>query len=336
MRAVSVRGRWWLFASLSCLTFGCSGEGGPGETHSTAPCAGTGASEIMACVEQSRYEEDLAAIAKERVPGSPQWQKVQDLCADRFAQLGFQVERFKYATGVDVVGVLPGESDDRVFVSAHYDHIAGCDGADDNASGVAGVLEVARVLSGHSWKRTLAVACWDEEERGLLGSQAYVAQKADHGVVASYVFEMIGYESDEPGSQEVPQGFEIMFPKQYKELVANQSRGDFLAVVPDAKLHDQAASLMAHAADIGLRTTSLELSEANKLAPLFADLRRSDHTPFWTVDEGAMMLTDTANYRNKNYHCMAGPDTVERLNPTFATRVIEATAAAVADSLRGD
>src|SRR5205823_1076260 len=99
--------------------------------------------------EQARYVKDLEFVAKERTPGSPHWKEVQDLCATRFKDLGFMVELEEYATGVNVIGTRVGADTpiDIVSIGAHYDHIPGCPGADDNATGVAGLLEVARVLS---------------------------------------------------------------------------------------------------------------------------------------------------------------------------------------------
>src|ERR1700755_2321856 len=148
-------------------------------------------------VDRAAYEADLTAIAGTRSPGTPHWQEIQDLCASRFEELGFTVERQQYATGVNVIGVKmrtrkPAE---RVVVSAHYDSVPNCPGADDNGSGVAGTLEVARVPSKSSHDRTLVVACWDEEERGLIGAKAYVAHEKAAGtnIVLALVFEMIGY-----------------------------------------------------------------------------------------------------------------------------------------------
>src|SRR5690348_15617006 len=90
-------------------------------------------------VERDRYEADLSVIAGTRSPGTPHWQEVQDLCADRFASLGFEVERHAYATGVNVIGTLPGTTlpAERIVVSSHYDSVPNCEGADDNGTGVA-------------------------------------------------------------------------------------------------------------------------------------------------------------------------------------------------------
>src|SRR5205085_2928777 len=140
-------------------------------------CGGSGPSAVE-LVDRAGFEADVISIAAPRTPRTPHWQAVQDLCADRFAALGYEVERHAYATGVNVIGVRTGTKlpAERIVVSAHYDSVPNCAGADDNGTGTAATLEVARVLSLQPHDRTLVVACWDEEERGLIGSSAYVAR----------------------------------------------------------------------------------------------------------------------------------------------------------------
>src|SRR3982750_262283 len=164
--------------------------------------SGCGGSEPSAVAEVDRAgdEADMTVTPGPRNPGKPHHQEVQDLCADRFASLGFDVERQTYATGVNVIGTLAGTKlpGERVIVSAHYDAVPNCEGADDNGTGTAATLEAARVLSKQDHDRTLVVACWDEEERGLIGSKAYVARAkaAGDNIVLALVFEMLGYRSE--------------------------------------------------------------------------------------------------------------------------------------------
>ena len=133
--------------------------------------------ELGRSVEQKRIERDVQAFALVRPPGSAGWRRVQQLIAKRLTDLGFELERHAYGTGTNLIGTLRGSNDEQVIASAHYDHIEHCAGADDNASGVAAVLELSRLLAGTARGRTLRVAFWDEEERGLLGSRAF-AQRA--------------------------------------------------------------------------------------------------------------------------------------------------------------
>lgn len=319
--------------STTTAAGGGAPDGGPPIT-----CGAESAPALARCVDRARYDADLAVVAEARPPGSAGWQKVQDLCADRFASLGYQVERHQYATGVNVIGTLPGAdlALEKVIVSAHYDSVSSCPGADDNGSGVAGVLEAARVLAKAKYRRTLAVACWDEEEDGLIGSQAYVTRAKSAGdlIAGAFVFEMIGYRTSAPGSQTLPPGFSLIFPQQAAQVTENESRGDFVAIIGDSLMDGPRQAYDVAAAALGLRSLSLSLAPEQKNSAIFGDLRRSDHAAFWAADYPAMMLTDTANFRNSHYHCTAGPDAVSDLDTAFSELVVAATVWAAAETLQ--
>jgi len=287
-------------------------------------------------VDRAAFEADLTTIAMPRASGTQHWKTVQDLCADRFAALGFAVERHAYATGVNVIGVRAGTKlpDERVVVSAHYDSVTNCAGADDNASGTAGTLEVARVLSLQEHDRTLVVACWDEEERGLIGSKAYVtrAKASGDNIVLSLVFEMIGYRSTAPMSQKTDASLEAVFPEAGAQIMANEYRGDFALIVDDESATVARQDLQRIATEVGLTTVNLPL-----LAPLkrsLDQLRRSDHAPFWDADYPAILITDTAEFRNPHYHCLrAMPDVLADIDIDFATLNVKAVAGTAAAAL---
>lgn len=344
------------FIALSCALSACGPsfvadagtDGGRDAGHDAGRDAGTDAGPLPdcstasplalgQCVEGARYQADLEAIAMPREPESTHWQLVQDLCATRLEELGFTVERHAYATGINVVGVREGTSEPerRVLVGAHYDHIPGCAGADDNATGVAGALEAARVLAMASYPRTLVVACWDEEERGLIGSRAY-AERARAGgetIDAYFNFEMIGFTDDTPGAQSMPIGFDALFRRQAREVEDNEYRGDFIAVVGDPASEATVAILERHADRIGLPFIPLVVPESLLDSGAIADLRRSDHASFWDQGYPGMMLTDTSEFRYDDYHCTEGPDVVENLDQEFSTLVVSMTVAAAAESL---
>ena len=126
-------------------------------TGETDSCADDSPEGLMACVDLERYVADLEFIADVRVPGSPHWLAVQERCADVLELAGFDVSLQEYPTGVNVIGVRSGR-EPALVLGAHYDHIPDCPGADDNASGVAGVLEIARVLGAAPLTRALIVA----------------------------------------------------------------------------------------------------------------------------------------------------------------------------------
>jgi len=293
-------------------------------------------------VEKSRYLTDLEFIAEPRPPGSVKWQAVQDLCAKRLQDLGFTVSLHQYETGINVIGVIAGTSapEQRVLLSAHYDHIKSCAGADDNGTGVAGILEAARVLVTETHARSLVVACWDEEERGLIGSDAYAKKAAaeNEQIIFAYVLEMIGFKTDAPNSQELPLGVDLLFPDVVKEWKATDKRGDFIALIPNGSAAGNAAVAdFTNAADqLDLRVITLSVPDELKTEPLMGHLRRSDHASFWDYDFSSMMISDSAEFRNDRYHCSKGPDTVDYLDHDFATQVIQATVESARKMLRVD
>lgn len=292
--------------------------------------------ELMALVDKNRYISDVEFIAQERVPGSDHWQAVQDLCYQTFTDLGFETERYNYGSGVDVIGKLPGNtSNDAVIVSAHYDHIEDCPGADDNATGVAGVLEIARILVKSSYSRTLILACWDEEEDGTIGSQAYVKRASQQGeqIIVSFVYDMIGYKSDETNSQEVPYEFDLISEQEANRIKNNGSIGDFMIILPDETAHNAAKQIENFAATVGLPTAFFELTQDMTGSYPFNNMLQSDHTSFWQYNYPAMFLSDTAYYRNPNFHCMDGFDSTDTLNYDFAVQIVKTTIGAAATVL---
>lgn len=314
---------------------GTSTGGAGGGCGAVVSCEGKA---LAAQVDITRYQTDLGVVAHPRTPGSTGWQTVQDLCADRFAAAGYQVELQDYGSGVNVVGTLAGsdKASEKVVLSAHYDAVPDCDGADDNGSGTAGLLEAARVLAQGKYRRTLVVACWDEEELGLVGSDAYAKKAKAEGdtITAVFVFEMIGYKSDAPGSQSLPIGFSLLFPDQTATVKENGMKGDFVAVVGDTSIEGGQTAYVAAAGQLGLPVVSLAVAQDQKNTKTFADLRRSDHASFWSVDYPALMLTDTANFRNSHYHCTGGPDAATDLDPSFTEKIVEASVWAVFDTLQ--
>jgi hypothetical protein len=308
------------------------------ETGDETACPAQTPAELMDCVDQASYEADLEFISAERVPGSPHWQAVQDLCADRLTELGYEVTREDYGTGINVVGLRQGTElpNEWVIVGGHYDHIPGCSGADDNGSGLAATLEVARILADVPTPRTLAIVCWDEEELGLIGSEAQAQAFVQSGQAIAGVFSLdsIGYASSEPNSQVVPEGFDLLFPVQYAELEANEFRGEFLLWVSDDTMTPIGESLDGFADSIGLWTLGTSLDDVLKNADALADLRRSDHASFWAVDYPAMFFNDTGEFRYSAYHCQDGTDdSVDKVTIDFVIKVTKVAVATAAVAL---
>jgi hypothetical protein len=289
-------------------------------------------------LDAAAYEADLRFIAATRPPGSAHWQAVQDRCVESLTQAGFVVERVTAeGAGTSVIGRKDGRDPKlpAIVFGAHYDHIEDCPGADDNASGTAAVLAVARTLGSQTWDRTVYAACWDEEENGLFGSEHWVDQAVAAGVeISLYLnFDAMGYADANPNSQELPPGSELLFAKQLVELEARGYRGDFIAMLADDAAHECCEHYLAHAARLELPTALLEIPGRLKNTAALSELRRSDHASFWKHDIPALFLSDTANYRTDTYHCMVRSDTIDTLDIPFAVKVTKAAAGTLAELL---
>lgn len=294
-------------------------------------------SEELSQAEQ--YFQDIKFISKmPRISGELHHKNVQQMCEERFNSLGFQVETHDYGTGINVIATLLGKQKpaEKIVVSAHYDTVPNCNGADDNASGIAGVFATAKLLATKKHNRTLVVACWDEEEKKTVGSKAYITREKSNNadIKMSYVYEMIGYKRDNPDSQILPQGFELLYPQQVKTIQDNQSRGDFIALVYDANASAFLSDISVNAKNNRLPLMQFEVSHKMKSSPAIPDLRRSDHSVFWDVDYPAVMITDTANFRNQHYHCVNGEDNIASLNIDFALKTINTITEMVEENLK--
>lgn len=230
--------------------------------------------------------------------------------------LSVEIQRFEAGgrTYANVIGILNPLKKSRVIVGAHYDVYGDLPGADDNASGVAGLLEVARLAKKHaldSAYRFEFVAYALEEPPFFMtekmGSHVHAKSLSDKqiDVRAMICLEMIGYFTDEPKSQAFPMRLMKFF---YPD------RGNFIAVVGNlgsGKLVRQVRKHM-RAADIPVESLS---------APSWVTgVDFSDHRNYWKFGYKAVMITDTSFYRNANYHQIT--DTMETLDFTKMQEVV--------------
>jgi Zn-dependent M28 family amino/carboxypeptidase len=200
-----------------------------------------------------------------------------------------------------------------LLIGAHYDTVMGSPGADDNASGLVVLLEIAERLSQMSLSRPVWLAGFCLEEQGLLGSAAFVARlKARRrALVGAVILECVGYASHEEGSQRTPPGVPIVVPRTgyFLGIIGNDASGPFLTAV-ERGVRQSAPSL---------QTLALTVPGRGETLP---DVRRSDHAAFWDRGYPAVMLTDTADFRNPHYH--QATDRLETLNIQFLEHVIDA------------
>jgi len=216
--------------------------------------------------------------------------------------------------GINLFATKKGtaQPDKIIELGAHYDTING-PGADDNCSGVAGVLEIARILAGVQTEKTIKFCFFDLEEWGLFGSRFHVSQiiKSKEDFDGIFVFEMIGYATNAPNTQTTPLRIPIIFnpPKV----------GNFIVVVGNFK---SAGLGRMYESSIDKYVDNLEYYSANVIGGLIGDAARSDHQPYWQNGMKGIMITDTANFRNPNYHQKS--DTINTLNFDFMTKVVKA------------
>lgn len=199
-----------------------------------------------------------------------------------------------------------------VIVGAHYDSVLGAPGANDNGSGVAAVLELARLLKDAKPARTLRCVLFVNEEppfdqTAAMGSRVYARRSRERGenIVTMFSLETIGYYSDAPGSQRYPFPFSLFYP----------STGNFIAFVSNlssrALLHESLASFRRHAA----------FPSEGVAAPAFIPgVDWSDHWSFWQEGWPALMVTDTAPYRYPHYH--SAGDTPDKVDYERLARVV--------------
>lgn len=224
----------------------------------------------------------------------------------------------------NVTAELRGSSipEEIVIVGAHYDSVSGSPGANDNATGVAATLALARRFAGTSLQRTLRFVAFVDEEPPAFGTDAMgsridarACRERGEDVVAMLSLETLGCYRDEPGSQRYPVPLlSLLYP----------DRGDFVTFVGNVA----SRSLVRRAIGV-FRAQAAFPSEGAALPGWIPGVGWSDHESFWREGYPAFMVTDTALFRDPRYHT-AG-DTPEHVDFGRLARVVEGLAHVVGD-----
>jgi hypothetical protein len=211
--------------------------------------------------------------------------------------------------------------DEILVVGAHYDSVVGSPGANDNATGVAAVIELSRLLAERDLPRTVRFVFFVNEEppfftTGHMGSLRYARRARERGepVVAMLSLETIGYFSDEEGSQRYPFPFSLFYP----------SRGNFLAFVGNLASRDLVQRVVG-----SFRLHSPLPSEALAAPGWIAGIGWSDHWSFWQQGYPGVMVTDTALFRYEPYH--TEEDAPDRVRYEHLARVVAGLEKVVVD-----
>ncbi|HYE98974.1 MAG TPA: M20/M25/M40 family metallo-hydrolase [Planctomycetota bacterium] len=248
-----------------------------------------------------RHVDRLAGLIGPRHHGRPQaLEAAVRLIETEFSAAGYRVERETYVAGgrevSNLVAELKGEGPGVVVAGAHYDTVPSTPGADDNASGVAVLLEVARLLRDHRPGCTLRFVAFACEEMPFfttqeMGSRVHARGCRARGekVVGMLSLEMLGYYTTAPQQlpAAIPGWLRWMFPKT----------GDFLAAVGNLG----SGGLLRRFKRGFRRATELPLF-GRCLPEALGEIRLSDNSSFWDQGYPALMVTDTSFLRNPHYH----------------------------------
>ncbi|MCL2076461.1 MAG: M20/M25/M40 family metallo-hydrolase [Betaproteobacteria bacterium] len=291
----------------------------------TQPYCRPGSAVPIPAADPLRLEAHVRTLSTELHPRSHRHPKMMQLAADyikeslqetraRVSEQEFEVGGTKFRNIIASFGLEDGK---RIIVGAHYDVVEGTPGADDNASGVAGVIELARMLDQYQptlpFRVDLVAFALEEPpyfRTDQMGSSVYAEQLVKDNVKARAMIalEMIGYFSDQPDSQDFPAAALLrwLYPTQ----------GNFIAVV--GSLSDMALVRTIKSSMKGASSLPVYSINAPKSMP---GIDFSDHLNFWKHGYPAVMITDTAFYRNKNYH--TPDDTAEKLDYQKMAQVVE-------------
>jgi Zn-dependent M28 family amino/carboxypeptidase len=261
----------------------------------------------MMALEQRLRAHVEALAAAPRVPGTAEHTRAREYIDGQLQSFGHETRVARFLGGLNIHTKASGL---RFVVGAHYDSVVGSPGADDNASGVAAMLEVARAARVQPFPVPVEFVAYDQEENGLTGSRAHCAalERQRSNVAGMMSLEMLGFTGDD----------QVFVPG----VETSRTKGDFLAVVAN----HESAHLLEMFDEL---TTSLPLelvvaaadSEAGALSSL------SDHGSFWEAGHPALIVTDTAFLRNPHYH--RASDRPETLDYEFLSLATEAAIAAL-------
>ncbi len=279
-------------------------------------------------VSPERLEVHVRALADDFVPRDYAHPDHLELVAayirEEFERAGGDPWEQPYTAGSityrNVAAGFGPDTRERIIVGAHYDAAGPYPAADDNASGVAGLIELAHLLGRDPPSTRVELVAYPLEEppfyrTPFMGSAVHAASLKRQGVRVRVMIslEMIGYFTDAPSSQQLPlAALRAFYP----------SRGNFIAVV--GKLGQ--ALLVRRIKRAMKRATPLDVQSLN--APRWVPgVDFSDHLNYWDAGYPAVMITDTAFYRNPHYH--TAHDTADTLDYVRMAQVVEGVHAAI-------
>jgi Zn-dependent M28 family amino/carboxypeptidase len=284
------------------------------------------AAELRQLEEQLRRHVDVLARLP-RVPDSSAHRDAQRYIGDQLTAAGFEVNSASYSISgnrcTNLIAHQPADQAKRplVVIGAHYDTVNGSPGADDNASAVAALLELARWigprLATAGLTGRLQLVAYDLEEYGYIGSSIHSREieKAGLSLRGMISLEMLGYTDQRPGSQRLPPHLAGLYPDV----------GNFIGICGNEAsqaMLDTVVAAMKSIEDLPVESIAVP-GRGETLPPV----RLSDHCSFWDRGYQALMITDTSFMRNPHYHTPG--DTPETLDYPFLAKVTAGVCEAV-------
>jgi Zn-dependent M28 family amino/carboxypeptidase len=268
----------------------------------------------MVSIESLKRHVENIPFDRNPYEGYPKLEQAAQYIKREFLKVGLDVKEDSFQwegeSYKNIVAEKKGRtSSDRIFiVGAHYDTVPGTPGADDNASAVAVLLEIARHIQSVSLEGTVRLVAFTLEEYGYVGSSHYVEslKKGKEEILGMISLEMVGFTGPR---QDYPP---YLDPKYYPNV------GDFIAIVGNEKsqklLEKVCQSFKTHIPEL-----PLEFLVVPGDGKGMEEVRLSDHSTFWDEGFAALLVTDTSFLRNPNYHLPS--DKIETLNFEFMRRV---------------
>ena len=299
----------------------------PGRSYTGPLPPLTEAQSAVAAGLRRDVEELAVTIGQRNMTHYQGLQAAAEFIEESLQRQGYQVVRQPYEvqgkTVFNVEGRIPGthRGDEVVVVGAHYDSIEGTVGANDNASGTAGLLALACLLAGQTFERELRFVAFVNEEPPFfqtpaMGSMVYASQSRRNGekIVAMVALDGIGYYSDTKKSQNYPFPLNLFYPSQ----------GNFIAFgsnIANIRLLRKTVA--------SFRRNSAFPSQGGAMPGFIPEVGWSDHWAFWQHGYPGVMVTDTLPFRYVHYH--TAEDTAEKLDYERMARVVTGLEKVVAD-----
>ena len=312
----------FLLVGLACG--GCSSVNMPGRSWSGPLPPLTEEQTSVSDRIRAHVQVLAGGIGERHTRRPPSLQAAADYISESLRAAGFapqyQAYTAKQVTQVNIEVEICGTThpDHILIVGAHYDTVPGSRGADDNASGVAALLEMARLLSRGTFPCTVRLVFFFNEEGSSIGpngSAIYArrCRERAENVIGMISLEMLGFYSDAPNSQSYPFSLlKLFYP----------ATGDFILF-----LGNESSRRLVRRTTGAFRKYARFPSRGAAVPDFVRDAGRSDHASFWHEGYPGLMVTDTDGFRNPHYH--RNSDTPETLDYDRTARVAVGLARAV-------